>query len=124
MTLQIRVDEGRALTKTLVLEGRLDHESVDAFDKELDAVLLSPLKFLVFDLARLEYITSAGLRSIFRAQKVMLARAGKAVLVNPTPQVQKVLDIVKVPELGVLFKNVQELDAYLDAMQKQVAGGD
>ena len=123
MTLQIRVDEGRALTNTLVLDGRLDHESVDAFDKELDAVLLSPLKFLVFDLARLEYITSAGLRSIFRAQKAMTARGGKSALLNPLPQVQKVLEIVKVADMSV-FRSVTELDAYLDAMQKKVTGGD
>ena len=124
MPLKVRVEDGRSLTKTLHLEGRLDNESVADFDKDLDAVLGSPLKVLVLDLAGLEYITSAGLRSIFRAQKVMNARAGKAVLVSPRPQVQKVLDIVKVADLGAVFRNVQELDAYLDAMQKKVAGGD
>jgi anti-anti-sigma factor len=124
MSLKVRVEEGRSLTKTLVLEGRLDHESVDAFDKELDAVLGSAVKIVVFDLTRLEYITSAGLRSIFRAQKVMNARAGKTVLLDPQPQVQKVLDIVKMPELGKVFRSVQELDAYLDAMQKKVAEGE
>ena len=98
MALNVRVEEGRSLTKTLVLEGRLDNESVGAFDKELDAVLGSAVKVVVFDLTGLEYITSAGLRSIFHAQKVMNARAGKAVLLNPQPQVQKVLDIVKVPD--------------------------
>ena len=124
MPLKVRVEDGRSLTKTLHLEGRLDNESVADFDKDLDAALGSPLKVLVLDLAELEYITSAGLRSIFRAQKVMNARAGKAVLVSPRPQVQKVLDIVKVADLGAVFRNVQELDAYLDAMQKKVAGGD
>ena len=124
MSLKVRVEEGRSLTKTLFLEGRLDNESVADLDKELDAVLGSAVKVVVFDLAGLEYITSAGLRSIFRAQKVMNARAGKAVLVSPRPQVQKVLDIVKVADLGAVFRNVQELDAYLDAMQKKVAGGD
>jgi anti-anti-sigma factor len=124
MSLKVRVEEGRSLTKTLFLEGRLDNESVADLDKELDAVLGSAVKVVVFDLSRLEYITSAGLRSIFRAQKVMNARAGKAVLVSPRPQVQKVLDIVKVADLGAVFRNVQELDAYLDAMQKKVAEGD
>lgn len=124
MTLKIRVDEGRSLTKTLVLEGRLDHESVSDFDRELEAVLGSAVKVVVFDLGGLEYITSAGLRSILQAQKVMTARAGKTVLLNPQPQVQKVLDIVKLPDLAAVFKNVQELDAYLDAMQKKVAGGE
>jgi len=124
MRLNVRVQEGRSLTKTLVLEGRLDNESVDEFDKALDAVLASAVKVVVFDLAGLEYVTSAGLRSIFQAQKVMNARAGKAVLLNPTPQVKKVLEIVKAPELAVVFKSVQELDAYLDAMQKKVAEGE
>jgi anti-anti-sigma factor len=124
MTLKVHIEEGRSLTKTLVLEGRLDNESVTALDEQLAAVLASPVKVVVFDLTLLEYLTSAGLRSIFRAQKDMNARAGKAVLLNPQPQVQKVLDIVKVPELGAVFGSVQELDAYLDAMQKKVAGGE
>jgi anti-anti-sigma factor len=124
MSLKVRVEEGRSLTKTLLLEGRLDNESVAAFDTDLDAALGSAVKVLVLDLTGLEYITSAGLRSIFRAQKVMNARAGKALLLNPQPQVQKVLDIVKVAELGAVFRNVQELDAYLDAMQKKVTGGE
>ena len=122
MTLTTRVEEGRQLTKTLVLEGRLDHESVDAFDKELDAVLESPVKVVIFNLTGLEYITSAGLRSIFRAQKVMTARAGKVVILSPQPQVQKVLDIVKMPDLGSVFRSVRELDDYLDAMQRKVTG--
>ena len=122
MTLTTRVEEGRQLTKKLVLEGRLDHESVDAFDKELDAVLESPVKVVIFNLTGLEYITSAGLRSIFRAQKVMTARAGKVVILSPQPQVQKVLDIVKMPDLGSVFRSVRELDDYLDAMQRKVTG--
>jgi anti-anti-sigma factor len=94
MPLKVRVEEGRSLTKTLFLEGRLDNESVATLDEELEAVLGSAVKVVVLDLTGLEYITSAGLRSIFRAQKVMNARSGKAVLLNPQPQVQKVLDMV------------------------------
>ena len=124
MSLKVRVEEGRSLTKTLVLEGRLDNETVGVLDKELDAVLESPVKVVVLDVSRLEYVTSAGLRSMFRAQKVMAARAGKVALLNPQPQVQKVLDIVKLPDLGAVFRNVQELDEYLDAMQKKVAGSE
>jgi anti-anti-sigma factor len=124
MTLKVRVEEGRSETKTLLLEGRLDHESVHGFDEQLDAVLASAAKVVVLDLTGLEYITSAGLRSIFRAQKVMHARGGKAVLLNPQPPVQKVLDIVRVAELGAVFRSVEELDDYLDAMQKKVARGE
>src|SRR6185436_3975500 len=107
MTLKIRVEETRPQTKTLVLAGRLDHESVEAFDERLEAVLGSTVVMVVvFDLTELEYITSAGLRSMFRARKVMSGRGGKCMLVNPQPQVLKVLEIVKVPELGAVFQSV------------------
>ena len=124
MTLKIRVEETRSQTKTLVLAGRLDHESVEAFDERLEAVLGSTVTVVVFDLTELEYITSAGLRSMFRARKVMSERGGKCVLVNPRPQVHKVLEIVKVPELGAVFQSVEELDAYLDVIQKKVMEGE
>ena len=43
---------------------------------------------------------------------------------NPQPAVRKVLDIVKAIPAGGIFKDVAELDAYLDEMQKQVREGD
>jgi anti-anti-sigma factor len=124
MPLKVRVDEGRSFTKTITLEGRLDSESVAALDDPLESVLASALKVLVFDLSELEYISSAGLRSLFRAQKSMAARSGKVLLLNPRPPVQKVFDIVKAVDVNEVFRSVAELDAYLDAMQKQVASGE
>ena len=118
--LKVQLQEGRSFTRTMTLDGRLDAETAADFDLELDKVLESPMKVLVFDLAKLEYTSSAGLRSIFRAQKAMKARAGKVLLVNFQPQIQKVLDIVKAVDVGSIFKRVKELDHYLDAMQKQV----
>lgn len=122
--LKVQVNEGPSLTKTIAVEGRLDAESVGTLDSQLDPVLDSPMKVLVFDLSKLEYISSAGLRSLFRAQKTMKARSGKALLLNPTPPVQKVLDIVKAAEAGSIFSSVAELDRYLDAMQKKVREGE
>lgn len=124
MSLNIRVEDSRASTKTVALEGRLDNETVMALDRELDAVLATMVKVVVLDLGRLEYVTSAGLRSIFRVQKAMKARGGQCVLLDPQPQVQKVLDIVKVADLGAVFRSVQELDEYLDAMQKKITEGE
>jgi anti-anti-sigma factor len=124
MPLKVRVDEGRSFTKTITLVGRLDSESVAALDRPLEAVLASALKVLVFDLSGLEYISSAGLRSLFAAQKSMTARSGKVLLLNPQPPVQKVFDIVKAVDVNEVFRSVAELDAYLDSMQKQVARGE
>jgi anti-anti-sigma factor len=124
MPLNVRVEESRSFTKTMALEGRLDNESAPTLDKELDTVLSSPLKVLVFDLQKLDYISSAGIRSLFRAQRDMKTRSGQALIVNPQPAVQKVFDIVKAVDLKSVFASVKELDAYLDTMQRRVSEGD
>lgn len=124
MPLNIRVEDSRSFTKTMFLDGRLDNQTSAELDKELDVVLNTPLKVLVFDLAKLEYISSAGIRSLFKAQKDMKTRSGQALVVNPQPAVQKVFDIVKAVDLKSVFTSVKELDAYLDAMQRKVADGD
>ena len=107
--------------KTLRLAGRLDNETAADLDRELDRVLKTDVKTLIFDLAGLEYTTSAGLRAFLRAQKIMGQRSGQTLFVNLQPPVQKVFDIVKVANLALVFRSVQELDAYLDVMQKKAA---
>jgi hypothetical protein len=52
MSLNVRVEDGRSQTKTLVLEGRLDNDSVGALDEALDTVLASAVQVVVFDLTR------------------------------------------------------------------------
>jgi anti-anti-sigma factor len=124
MALKVRVTQNRPFSRTLHLIGRLDHESVVILDSELDKLADQSVDVLVFDLADLEYISSAGLRSIFAARKVMAERAGQIVLLNAQPQVQKVFDIVKATDLAAVFSSVEELDRYLDTMQRRVVHGE
>jgi anti-anti-sigma factor len=123
MALKVRVTEDRSFSRTVHLEGRLDNEGAAVLDNELDKLADSAVDVLVFDLADLEYISSAGLRSIFGAQKAMAAKSGRIVLVNARPQVQKVFEIVKAADLTAVFTSVQELDRYLDTMQRKVVDG-
>ena len=120
MALGIRLEDGRSFTKTMRLEGRLDDETAGDLDRELDALLAGAVKTLVFDLAGLEYTTSAGLRSFLRAQKTMKQRSGQVLFVNVQPPVQKVFDIARAADLDTVFRSRRELDAYLDTMQKKV----
>ncbi|HSF14592.1 MAG TPA: STAS domain-containing protein [Vicinamibacteria bacterium] len=119
MSLNVRNEDTRPFAKTMFLEGRLDTNTAVAFDTELDTMLESPIKVLVLDLAELEYLSSAGIRSLYRAQKLMKARAGKTLIVNPRPSVKKVFDIVKAVDLSSVFASVKELDDYLDVIQQK-----
>lgn len=117
--LNIRIEEGRPLTKTVVLEGRLDTDTADEFDQELQFLLGTAIKILVFDMTKLDFVSSAGLSSLFRVQKQMKSRGGKTLMVHLQPQVKKVFEIVKTVDLETVFRNVQELDDYLDAIQNK-----
>ena len=88
-------------------------------------VLASDIQSLVLDLAELEYISSAGVRSIFKARKALASRSGKVLVLNPQPQIKKVFDVVKAVPLNEIFSSAEEADAYLDMMQRKVLrGGD
>ena len=123
MSLKIQLREGRPLTQTVALVGRLDTETAPSLDAEVERVLATQVKVIVFDLSGVNYISSAGLGALFRAQKAMKARSGEALLVNPQPQVQKVFDIVKAVDVKAVFRDLAELDEYLDAMQRRVTRG-
>lgn len=75
---------------------------------------------LVLDLSALEYISSAGIRCIFKARKALATRHGKVLVSNPQPQIRKVFDMVKAVPLSDVFASTEELDAYLEAMQRKV----
>lgn len=110
---------GRA---TLHLQGRLDTMSYGEFDEAVQALLPRIVDggTVILDLAALEYISSAGLRSIARIRKSMRARDGRTLLLNLQPQVRKVFDIVKAVPVNEVFASAQELDAYLDRIQHQI----
>ena len=76
---------------TLVVSGRLDTQTAPELENELDAVLPG-LKELTFDMANLEYVSSAGLRVILKAQKVMNTQ-GSMKLTGVNDSIMEVFDI-------------------------------
>lgn len=75
----------------ITLEGRLDTTTSPKLETELKSEI-SGITELVFDLAKLEYISSAGLRVLLSAQKVM-HKQGKMKLINVTDQVMEIFDV-------------------------------
>lgn len=78
-------------TLTITLSGRLDTTTAPSLEAELKTSL-NGIDALFFDLAELEYISSAGLRVILASQKVM-SRQGSMTLRNVNDAVMEVFDI-------------------------------
>ena len=124
MSLNVTMHAPTGASQRIEIGGRLDTHTYQDFDRQLAPLLETMNKSLVLDLAGLEYISSAGVRSVFKARKALSARGGKVLVVNPQPQIQKVFDVVKAVPLDEIFSSVEEADAYLDAMQKKVLRGE
>ena len=90
----IRKQEGATLTISVV--GRLDTNTAPELEAEMK---LGDAGEVVFDLAGLEYISSAGLRVLMGAQKIMAARGGKMKVVNSNAMVRGVFDITGLSDI-------------------------
>ena len=81
--------EGERLT--LTLSGRLDTNSSPALEAELKQSV-GGVKELIFDFSGVEYISSAGLRVLLAAQKVMNSQ-GSMKLIGVNDDVMEVFEI-------------------------------
>ena len=124
MSLDIQILPPAKGSQRVMLAGRLDTNTYEDLDEKLAPLLTRNLQTLVLDLAGLEYISSAGIRSIFKARKALGGHGGKVLVVNPQAQIQKVFDVVKAVPMNEIFSSTAEADAYLDAMQRKVLQGD
>ena len=88
MTIEKKINNDAA---TLVVSGRLDTQTAPELEKELDNIL-ADIKELVFDMTNLEYVSSAGLRVILKAQKAMNAQ-GSMKLTGVNDSIMEVFDI-------------------------------
>ena len=88
MTIEQKIN-GEAVT--LIVSGRLDTQTAPELENELEAVLPG-IKELTFDMTNLEYVSSAGLRVILKAQKAMNMQ-GSMKLTGVNDSIMEVFDI-------------------------------
>ena len=85
----LKQQEGTALT--IGLEGRLDTVTAPGLEDELRASL-DGVTELILDLKDLDYISSAGLRVLLSAQKVM-NRQGSMTVRHVKPEIMEIFDV-------------------------------
>src|SRR5262245_25723751 len=122
MSLAITVapsEPGQSDRVRLFLAGRLDGVTSPQLEAALEPVLSGNVRTLVLDLARLEFISSMGIRLIVMSQKALARRDGSVVLLNLTAPVRRVMAIIDaLPGLQV-FRDTGEMDAYLALVQQR-----
>ena len=90
-----KTKEGSALT--VALEGRLDTNTAPQLDEAIKSEL-PELTSLVLDFEKLVYISSAGLRVLLSAQKVM-NRQGVMIVCHVQPGIMEIFDVTGFSEM-------------------------
>lgn len=88
MTIESKKDAGKL---TLTVTGRLDTATAPKLEEEIKASY-EGITELVFDLAKLEYISSAGLRVLLSAQKTM-NKQGSMKVMNVGEEIMEIFEI-------------------------------
>lgn len=94
--MQITKDaNGSALT--LALDGRLDTTTAPQLEAEITGGL-NGVTTLVIDMAKLVYVSSAGLRVLLKAQKIM-NKQGTMTVKNASQEIKEIFEVTGFDEL-------------------------
>ena len=89
------------------IKGRMDAVSSPEFERETAPLLAEGSNVVILDLAALEYISSAGLRSILTLTKKLKSTGGQLLIAGLQGVVKEVFEISGFPSIIPLFDSVE-----------------
>jgi len=107
MKIDSRKDKNRIVVS---VAGRMDAVSAPEFDRKCDELLAEGLTAFILDFSRLEYISSAGLRSLLVLGKKLSVKKGKLVIASVKDVVKEVFTI---SGFGAIFAMADSVEAAL-----------
>jgi anti-sigma B factor antagonist/stage II sporulation protein AA (anti-sigma F factor antagonist) len=110
MTITERRD-GKAVV--LGIDGRLDHEGCQVFDKHVTRLVSAGEKFLVVDFHGVDFLASMGIRALIKPYQALAPQGGKVVVANVCDSVRTVFKIAGIDQAIPTFDNVESAVASL-----------
>jgi anti-sigma B factor antagonist len=105
---------------TVKLSGSLDTATAPELERAMGPVLDEAVTHIIYDLAGLKFVSSAGLRVFASTRKVLHSRNGFISFVNVQPQIQEVFNIIESLPGVSIFASIEELDRYLATRQRAI----
>ena len=104
--------EAKGLIVSII--GRLDAVSAGEFDKEMDGQIKKGESHFILDLSRLDYVSSAGLRSILSTSKRLKENKGTMTLCGLQGSVKEVFDISGFSSIFTIYESLENALKSLD----------
>jgi anti-anti-sigma factor len=90
------------------LTGRLDLEGADAIALRFTALTATHQRFVIVDLAGVEFLASMGIATLVRNARAVQLRGGNLVLLNPRPNVAQVLTSTRIDHVLPVCRTLEE----------------
>jgi anti-anti-sigma factor len=118
MSLKVTATQKRQGAIVITPIGSIDANTYTVLEDKVDEILKTSPDVVIFDMEFADYISSTGIRVLLKTKKALRETDGKIFFMKMQPQIKKVFDILKaIPSLKV-FGSIEELDDYLDVMQR------
>lgn len=89
-------------------EGRLDHSQSLAAEARLSSAVKEGISKLIFDLSRLDYLSSSGLRVIISLVKQIAGKKGRIVFCSLSPSVESLIEMAALQNDLVVYPTLFE----------------
>lgn len=107
-TLQLSLN---TINNTLIVEfiGELDHHSSEAAKQMIDEWYYGKqIKNIIFNLSKLEFMDSSGVGLIVARYKICCENGGKALLVNNSPQIERILQMTGILKIMDEYSSISD----------------
>ena len=124
MPLKVTVEDKGQGAYAIRPEGSIDANTFSILGLEVEEIMKKSPRMIIFDMANVNYVSSAGVGVVLLAEQDLKPNNGKVLMVNLQPQIKKVFDIVKALPDQQIFKSIEEMDEYLNEIQRKVKEGE
>jgi len=121
MSLDISLTKKEDGVFVLNLEGSIDNATCPKLKQQINELLAGNIKTLVLDLEGLKFMSSVGVGLINNTKNLLKKKSADFAMVNPSPQIKKVFEIMSLLPTMNVFDSTDELDSYLDKIQHRIA---
>ena len=95
------------------LSGKLDIIGAGEIETKFAGYCAGDKVRMVVDLSEVDFLASIGIRLFMLTAKSIASRGGKMVLLNPTPDVQHVLEVTGIPAIIPIYSHFESAETIL-----------
>jgi anti-anti-sigma factor len=113
--MEIQYSELENNIRLIKLIGNLDVIGTGEIETKFSGYCAGRNVRVVVDLSEVDYLASIGIRLLTLTAKSIASRGGRMAILNPTPEVQNVLEITGIPEFIPMYSHLESVETVLMA---------